>query len=212
MTAAHTPSLTLFISAAILLNLTPGPDMLYVATRSASQGLKAGILSAFGIFSGTLVHISFAVFGLSVILQRSAIAFRILKYAGAVYLVYLGIQALIKKDHGGLEKASIKKERYRKLYVQSILTNVLNPKVALFFLAFLPQFIDPAQGLVTMRILGLGLYFDVQGTLILMGLAFGISRLGQRFLQKSRALPRSRRLTGGILIALGIRLALLDKK
>ncbi|HUX84710.1 MAG TPA: LysE family translocator [Chitinophagaceae bacterium] len=209
---AHTPSITLFISAAILLNLTPGPDMLYVATRTASQGLKAGILSAFGIFSGTLVHISFAIFGLSIILQRSAAAFMTLKYAGAAYLIYLGIIALIKKDPSALDNGPAQKQRYRKVYLQSILTNVLNPKVALFFLAFLPQFIDPAQGHIPLHILGLGLYFDIQGTLILMGVAIGITRLGQGFLQKSRALPRSRKLTGGILIALGIRLALLDKK
>jgi threonine/homoserine/homoserine lactone efflux protein len=209
---AHTPSFSLFIAAAVVLNLTPGPDMLYVATRCASQGLRAGIISAFGIFTGCLVHISFAILGLSVILQKSATAFMIVKYVGAAYLIYLGLAALLTKDMHPAGPLPGKRESSRRLYVQSILTNVLNPKVALFFLAFLPQFIDPRQGHTTVHILALGLYFDIQGTLILLVVATLISKLGKRVFQHPKLIPVSRKLTGSILIALGIRLALLDNK
>lgn len=208
----HTPSLYLFILAALILNLTPGPDMIYVATRSASQGLKGGIISALGIFSGCLVHISFALFGISIILQRSATAFLFIKYLGAAYLVYLGIIALFQGKNSRELGSGLKKERLSRLYLQSVMTNVLNPKVALFFLAFLPQFVHPHPGRLAWEILGLGIYFDIQGTLILFGVAFLMSRIGKALLQRSRTIRNVQKLTGLILIGLGIRLALLDRK
>jgi threonine/homoserine/homoserine lactone efflux protein len=133
----------LFALAGLLLNLTPGNDMLYVASRSAGQGVRAGIISSLGIMTGCLVHLTFAAAGLSAILASSATAFSIIKYAGACYLVYLGIKAILSKKAAGLERAEkTVAASGRRIFWQGVLTNVLNPKVALFFLAFLPQFID----------------------------------------------------------------------
>ncbi|HVB02706.1 MAG TPA: LysE family translocator [Chitinophagaceae bacterium] len=206
------PSIPVFIFAALILNLSPGPDMIYVATRSASQGLRGGVISAAGIFSGCLVHITLAIFGLSIILQKSAMAFRMIKYGGAAYLIYLGVASIIRnKEIPGFTGVG-KNIKISRLYFQSVMTNVLNPKVAVFFLAFLPQFVHPEGGNIRMQILGLGLYFDIQGTLILLLLAVLTSRLGNKLLRNPRALRPVRRISGSILIALGIRLALLNNK
>ncbi|MGZ5190446.1 MAG: LysE family translocator, partial [Flavisolibacter sp.] len=130
-----------FALTGLLLNLTPGNDMIYVIARSSGQGIKAGVISALGIGAGCIVHILAAVIGLSAIIAQSAIAFDIIKYAGAAYLIYLGIKSLLSKK----KKLTINKLEeisYTKIFWQGVITNVLNPKVALFFLAFLPQFID----------------------------------------------------------------------
>src|SRR5687768_5391897 len=126
-----------------MLNITPGNDMLYVATRSTSQGVRAGIVSALGIAAGCFVHLLAAVIGLSAVIANSAIAFDIIKYSGAAYLVYLGIKAFISNQNKFSINEKIEKQSLSKLFWQGALTNVLNPKVALFFLAFLPQFIHP---------------------------------------------------------------------
>src|SRR5690349_20652289 len=142
-----------FALTALLLNLTPGNDMLYVAARSTSQGSKAGILSSLGIMAGCMVHIVGAMVGLSAIITRSAVAFDIIKYSGAGYLIYLGMRALINKKRSLKINTSIKKLSHKKVFWQGALTNVLNPKVALFFLAFLPQFINIKQGNTSFQIL-----------------------------------------------------------
>jgi threonine/homoserine/homoserine lactone efflux protein len=131
-----------FALAALLLNLTPGNDMLYVAARSASQGVKAGIISSLGIMMGCMVHITAAVIGLSAIIARSATAFDIIKYLGAAYLVYLGIRSMLSRKKVLEIKKAVKPLSYKKIFWQGVIPNVLNPKVALFFLAFLPQFIN----------------------------------------------------------------------
>jgi threonine/homoserine/homoserine lactone efflux protein len=162
----------LFATAALLLNLTPGNDMIYVMARSGSQGTRAGIISALGISAGCLVHLAAAVAGLSAILAESAFAFSLIKYAGAAYLVYLGIRAL--SDRSALRSQGLTKERssMKRIFWQGALTNLLNPKVALFFLAFLPQFIGTGTTQPASRILFMGIWFNMGGTLVNMTVAF----------------------------------------
>ena len=164
----HFQNLYLFFIASLLLNLTPGNDMLYVASRSISQGPKAGIISASGIFCGCFVHIMAAVFGLSIIIAKSAYLFSLIKFAGAGYLVYLGIRSLLSKpDIARVQGSAVKYNRW-KLFKQGVVTNALNPKVAIFFLSFLPQFVDPRSPYIKLELIMLGLWFAVQGTLVLM--------------------------------------------
>src|SRR4051812_41405106 len=141
-----------FALTGLLLNLTPGNDMLYVIARSSGQGMKAGIISAVGIGAGCIVHITAAVVGLSALIARSAVAFDMIKYAGALYLIYLGIKSVLKKKRS-FSITKVEQLSYRKIFWQGALTNVLNPKVALFFLAFLPQFINVNKDNASLQIL-----------------------------------------------------------
>src|SRR5215467_2050636 len=133
----------LFLTVSILINLSPGPDMIYTAARSLTQGIKAGVFSALGIFVGCLVHITAAVFGLSKIIEESVLLFSIIKYAGAAYLIYLGVRSLLKKNKNETGIKELPELNNLKIFTQGLITNILNPKVAIFFLSFLPQFIDP---------------------------------------------------------------------
>ena len=200
-----------FALTGLLLNLTPGNDMFYVIARSSGQGIKAGVISALCIGAGCIVHILAAVIGLSAIIAQSAIAFDIIKYAGATYLIYLGLKSLFSKK----KKFTINKLEeisYNKIFWQGAITNVLNPKVALFFLAFLPQFIDINSGNTNLQILFLGTWFNVVGTLvnILVALLFG--RLGAWLSSSPGFVQWQERITGVLLIALGIKVALSGKK
>jgi threonine/homoserine/homoserine lactone efflux protein len=200
-----------FALTGLLLNLTPGNDMIYVIARSSGQGIKAGVISALGIGGGCIVHILAAVIGLSAIIAQSAIAFDIIKYAGAAYLIYLGIKSLLsKKKKFAINK--LEEISYNKIFWQGVITNVLNPKVALFFLAFLPQFIDINSGNTTLQILFLGTWFNVVGTLvnILVALLFG--KLGAWLSSSPEFVQWQERITGVLLIALGIKVALSGKK
>jgi len=152
----------------LLLNLTPGTDMLYVASRSVSQGIRAGVVSSLGIFVGCFVHIFAAVLGLSIIIAKSAALFQAIKFAGAAYLIYLGVKALIAKPAINTENEQPANANYWKLFKQGIVTNALNPKVAIFFLSFLPQFIYPASPYFKVQLFTLGLWFAVQGTSVLI--------------------------------------------
>jgi threonine/homoserine/homoserine lactone efflux protein len=203
----------LFALASFLLNITPGNDMLYVASRSAAQGVRAGIVSSLGIMAGCLVHLAAAAAGLSVLLARSAMAFDIIKYIGAGYLVYLGVKALLSRkgvDFGRVDGAA--PASYRKLFLQGVLTNVLNPKVALFFLAFLPQFINVQGKHGTEAILLLGAWFDVGGTLVNVAVAVLFGRIGQWLKQHRRWLKVQEKITGLVLVALGVKVALTTKR
>ena len=147
-----------FLIAGILLNITPGADTIYIITRSISQGKKAGILSALGISSGALIHCIFVALGLSMLLSRSAMAFDIVNYLGVGYLFFLGYNRIITKSKRNFELDKFENNSsHNKLYISGILTNVLNPKVAMFFLAFIPQFVDPnyTQSSIPFLILGL---------------------------------------------------------
>jgi len=199
-------NLSLFVSAAIVLIVTPGPVVLYIITRSIHQGRKAGLVSVLGSELGNLCHVLAAALGLSAILLSSALAFDIIKYLGAAYLVYLGIRKLRSSDDPAQQ--TVKHEPPHRIFLQSLTVAVLNPKTALFFLAFLPQFVDTSKGNVTLQILFLGL--------ILVGMAaisdsvYAISAgTAGRWLQNSRRYLRFQRyLSGSAYIGLGITAAL----
>ncbi len=196
----------LFLSVSILVNLSPGPDMLYTAARSLSQGTKAGIFSALGVFSGCLFHICAAIFGLSKIIQESAILISIIKYAGAAYLIYLGLKSLFKKRITTGKIEALPAISYRKIFLQGTLTNVLNPKVAIFFLSFLPQFIDPKSAHLKEQIGFLGLWFAVQGTLVLIIVASLTGAFRNMLQQNKNFWNWQEKITGMILVGLGIKM------
>jgi threonine/homoserine/homoserine lactone efflux protein len=201
-----------FLLAGILLNLTPGTDTMYILARSLALGRKAGILSALGISTGAVVHTLAAACGLSVILANSATAFFLVKYSGACYLVYLGVRSfktetmLVVPQDTGEERVG-----YRGIYLSGVLTNILNPKVALFFLAFLPQFIvaDHKHSMVSFLILGIT--FITTGTIWCFCLAIFSSLITGRILKKKGCLSLLHKLSGGIFIGLGIKLAIGEK-
>ncbi|TMI93894.1 MAG: LysE family translocator [Bacteroidetes bacterium] len=200
-----------FLTVSILINLSPGPDMIYTAARSLSQGTRAGILSALGVFSGCLFHVTAATFGLSKIIEESVLLFSIIKYAGAAYLTYLGIQALLKSKRTKTEIVSVPAIKNRKIFFQGMLTNILNPKVAIFFLSFLPQFIDPHSSHVKEEIAFLGLWFDLQGTLVLV-LVATVTGFFSQVLQKNAAFwGWQNKITGLILLGLGVKMLLTRK-
>ena len=198
-------SLALFLAAGLALNLTPGPDMLYVAARGASEGRAAGIVSALGIGVGTLVHIALVAAGLAALLATVPVAYLALRLGGAAYLVYLGVRAL-RATPGSGGVATLEPAPLGVIFRQGVITNVLNPKVALFFLAFLPQFVDPSRGRPALQVIALGLLFDVSGTLVNLAVALGSSRVAAR-LRSGRSAHIVQRLTGAVFIALGVRLA-----
>ena len=200
-----------FMAAALALNLTPGPDMLYVTARSVSDGRAAGVLSAFGIATGTLVHIAALALGLAALLAAVPLAYDAVRIAGAVYLVVIGIQ-LIARPRTAALVANLPRSRLRVIFMQAVVTNVLNPKVALFFLAFLPQFVDRAAGPPVPQILLLGLLFNIQGTLVNVAVALLASR-GTNWLRASeRRITVLQRATGALFVALGARLAVAGNK
>jgi threonine/homoserine/homoserine lactone efflux protein len=201
----------LFMAAALALNLTPGPDMLYVTARSMSDGRAAGVLSAFGIAAGTLVHIAALALGLAALLAAVPLAYDAVRIAGAIYLLVIGIQ-LIARPRTAAEVAALRRSRLRVIFAQAVITNVLNPKVALFFLAFLPQFVDPKAGPPVPQILLLGLLFNVQGTAVNVAVALLASRGTHWLRAPERRVAVLQRMTGALFVALGARLAVAGTK
>jgi threonine/homoserine/homoserine lactone efflux protein len=200
------------MGAALALNLTPGPDMLYVVARSTSEGRRAGIVSALGIGAGTLVHITAVGLGLSGLLLAVPVAYDVVRWAGAAYLVWLGLRALLRRPASAgaaetVDAAPPAPAPLGAIFRQGVLTNVLNPKVALFFLAFLPQFTAPGRGGVAAQLVALGLLFDVQGTLVNLLVALAASRAGG-WLRRRATGPTLQRITGLVFIGLGARIAL----
>lgn len=204
-------NLYLFFIASLLLNITPGNDMLFVISRSISQGIKGGAYSALGIFLGCLVHIFGAVFGLSIIISKSAFLFDLIKFAGAGYLIYLGIKSLSAKAPVDNTPENVMQAAPMTLLKQGIITNVLNPKVAIFFLSFLPQFIDPAAGQVQWQLLILGLWFAVQGTFVLLLIASLVAKTSNFIKQNPTFWMLQEKITGLILVGLGVKLVLTSK-
>lgn len=190
--------------------ISPGADTMYILSRSIAQGKKAGIYSVLGIVTGTLCHIIFVAFGLSLIIARSAIAFDIIKYAGAVYLAYLGVKMLLSKPMGQLE-LDTKRINSHKIYISGILNNLLNPKAILFFLVFLPQFVQTSEAHNPVPFLVLGILIIVPGTIWCIMLAVFASKLADKIKKSNRVSLWLNRFTGGVFIALGLRLALLSK-
>lgn len=156
---------TIFLTAGILLNLAPGSDTIYILSRTVSQGKKAGVMSVFGIMTGALAHTLFAALGLSMILMQSAIVFHIIKWLGAGYLIYLGIQAIRSKNGDRVPIQPQRQLAYRRIYTQGFLTCLLNPKVALFYLSFLPQFISTNNPFGPLPFMLLGLVFITTATI-----------------------------------------------
>lgn len=208
----NTGNFLLFAFASLMLNITPGADMLYVATRSTSQGVKAGIVSALGIAAGCLVHLVAAVVGLSAIIAGSAVAFSTIKIAGAVYLFYLGYKSFFSRKNIFEIKEETANVSLASVFWQGVLTNVLNPKVALFFLAFLPQFIHPEKGNTASQIILLGTWFDFSGTVVNILVAWVFGTMGNWLSGKSWFIKWQNKVTGIILIALGIRVAISSRK
>ncbi|HKJ97961.1 MAG TPA: LysE family translocator [Desulfotignum sp.] len=198
-----------FVAAAIILNLTPGADTLYILTRSIAQGSRAGLMSVAGIMSGCVVHVLAAAFGLSLILSTSAVAFFLVKWAGALYLIFLGIKALTSSTPAF--EARVSRFTHKDLftiYKQGVITNVLNPKVALFFLSFLPQFIDPAHARGPLPFLLLGGTFLFTGTIWCLILTRTATRMTLTFRENARIGIWMQKLSGIIFIAFGLKLAL----
>jgi threonine/homoserine/homoserine lactone efflux protein len=198
-------TLLLFLTAALALNLTPGPDMLYVATRSSAEGRSAGIVSALGIAAGCLVHVGALALGLAGILAAVPTAYEVVRYLGGGYLVWLGIRMLTRPELPGTGP-ELEPARLRTIFRQGVVTNVLNPKVALFFLALLPQFVDPTRDAVP-QILALGLLFNTSGTLVNLGVALLASRATTWLRQGERGAALLRRAAGAVFLGLGLRLA-----
>lgn len=194
-----------FVLSSVLLNMTPGSDTIYVLTRGAVGGRKAGIVSALGISTGILIHTTLAAFGLSILLAQSVVAFNLLKIIGAAYLIIMGLRTILSKESlFAMDEKEKKPENLWKVYRQGVLTNVLNPKALLFFLALLPQFVDPQNTFGPLPFLLLGLTFFCTSTVWSLILAF-ISSFFSMLLQRSPlAHTIATKLSGCIYILLGL--------
>jgi threonine/homoserine/homoserine lactone efflux protein len=206
-------TLGLFVAAALALLLVPGPAVLYVVTRSVDQGRPAGLASVLGIGLGSLVHVAFAAVGLSALLASSAAAFGVVKWLGAAYLVWLGLQRLLVRSEEDAPVA-VAPERLSRVFLQGVVVNVLNPKTALFFLAFLPQFVDPALGTAWTQVVMLGAAFVAVGlcTDSLYALLGGTAGDWLRRKSKSARFRRGQRYaSGSVYVALGVATAISGK-
>ncbi len=198
-----------FVLAGIILNLTPGADTIYIITRSVSQGRKAGIYSVLGIGTGALFHTFFAAYGLSMILMKSAMVYNIVKYIGVAYLIYLGFKMMIDKSSMfENEKYTFENPDLFKIYRQGFITNLLNPKVALFYLSLMPQFIKPAYVDGPVPFIILGLTFITTGTIWCLFLAFSASLMTKVFRNNDKIGKAMQKISGGIFIALGLHILL----
>jgi threonine/homoserine/homoserine lactone efflux protein len=205
-----THDLWLFVLSGFLLNITPGPDTLYIVGRSSTQGWRAGAVAALGIGAGTLVHICAAALGLSAILAASATAFTAVKFIGAAYLLYVGISLIRSAGVSGSSPGAIvgRAASMRSIFAQGFLTNVLNPKVALFFLAFLPQFVAADAGSKPLAFLLLGAIFNFNGALWNLFVAWSTARLSSTLAPGVAFKRWFNRCVGSVFVFIGIRLAL----
>lgn len=205
-----THDLWLFVLSGFLLNITPGPDTLYIVGRGSTQGWRAGAVAALGIGAGTLVHICAAALGLSAILAASATAFTAVKFIGAAYLLYVGISLIRSAGASRPTPGTVaaRPASIRNIFAQGFLTNVLNPKVALFFLAFLPQFVAADAGSKPLAFLVLGAIFDFNGTLWNLFVAWSAAHLSSRLAPSAAFKLWFNRCVGSVFVFVGIRLAL----
>ena len=223
---AGTQHLWLFVVSGLLLNITPGPDSLFIMARSASQGWRAGVVACWGVGAGVFVHVGAAALGLSALLATSAMAFTVVKIVGAAYLVWIGlgllrqrraaavkpavVDAAVAGDAASASDAAVAPRAipYRQIFRQGFLTNVLNPKVALFFLAFVPQFIAPDAASKPLAFLLLGVIFDFNGMLWCLALALFTAFASHRLNVGAAVARWLNRAIGAMFVALGVRLAL----
>jgi threonine/homoserine/homoserine lactone efflux protein len=207
--------LWLFIISGLILNITPGPDTAYIVGRSAQFGWRGGAAAALGIAAGCLVHVLACAIGLSALLAASATAFTLVKWAGAAYLCYIGIGMLLMRESESAASSSAPEDRVTslsKVFWRGALTNVLNPKVALFFLAFLPQFVDASAPAKALAFLILGLIFVFNGTLWCLAVAAFSARAARRFQQSGPAIRWINRALGGMFVYLGARIAMFQAR
>jgi threonine/homoserine/homoserine lactone efflux protein len=204
-------SLGYFVVASLALIFTPGQDMIYVITRSLAQGRFAGVCSAIGVCLGILVHTALAAFGVGAILQASEGLFFALKLVGAVYLVYLGTRLLLTRYPSAFAGANAPPLSPLSLVWQGVLSNVTNPKIILFFFAFLPQFVDPASPHATGDLAFLGVLYAVMALPVKSGVALAAGSLSERVLRKPSTLAWMNRFSGAVLVGIGLRLAAADR-
>jgi threonine/homoserine/homoserine lactone efflux protein len=210
-----TDQLLLFVAAGLLLNLTPGPDVLYVVANALRAGTRAGVVAALGIATGCFVHIFAAALGVSALMAASATAFTLLKWAGAAYLVYVGLRMLRSRAPSAMDLEAGRADSMpagglKDIFFRGFWTNALNPKVALFFLAFVPQFIAPAVEHKALAFLLLGLLFNFNGLWVNIGWAVAAAWLAARAGAVQRSLHRLERVAGVLFIGFGLKLALTD--
>ena len=200
-------SFLLFLAGALVLLIIPGPAVFYILSRTVGHGRLAGVVSAAGIAVGTLVHVTAAILGLSSLLAASAKAFYAVKYLGAAYLIFLGARTLMRRDP---PEITVEEDGHslRRIFAEGVLVNLLNPKTALFFLAFLPQFVDPSRGHVPAQILFLGVTFAVFGLCSDSSWALLAGTLAGKLGNSVRWRRAQREISGGVLIALGLATAL----
>ena len=211
-------SLLLFVAAGLLLNLTPGPDVLYIVSNALRHGARAGIAAALGITAGCFVHIVAAAVGVSALLAASGMAFTVLKWLGATYLVYVGVRLLLVRGESAINleagyaysSGASGSFGYKTVLLRGFATNALNPKVALFFLAFVPQFIAPGVENKPLAFLLLGLLFNFNGLWVNIGWALAAAWLAQRAGLVQKSLQVLDRVAGALFIGFGIKLALTE--
>lgn len=204
-------NLFMFIGASFLLCLAPGPDNIYVLTQGMTRSKKAAIVTTFGLCSGLIIHTSAAAFGISVIFQTSEIAFDIVKYVGAGYLIYIAYQAFKYRNEPldlSVQNAS---SELKKLYVKGFIMNVLNPKVSIFFLAFLPQFVTPANGNIPLQMITLGLVFMVMTIVVFSSIGIAGNLLSAKLLERPSIVKIMNMLTSFVLGSLAVKLALSER-
>jgi len=200
-------NLGLYIVASLALILTPGQDMMYVMSRALAQGRLAGLYSAVGVIIGILVHTVLAALGVGAILAASEGLFLLLKLAGAAYLVYLGIRLLLTREAAMAAHANGRSFSAASLVWQGILSNVSNPKIIVFFFAFLPQFVQPKSAHPTLDLVFLGVLYAAMGLVVKAGVGLAAGSLSERILERPRAMAWINRASGTILVGLGLRLA-----
>lgn len=203
------PEIWLFLIAAMTLTLAPGPDNIYVLTRGIAQGRKAGLVSALGFSSGLIFHTMLAVLGFAALIKASPLAYSLLRYAGAGYLIYIGVRTL--RSHSAVQLSgsdTVPPMKLSRIYWQSVIANILNPKVTLFFIAFLPQFVNASAGHIPAQMLLLAAIFILQALAIFSVVALFSGMVGAFFQRRKSAATIMNRLAGTAFIGLGIRIAL----
>jgi threonine/homoserine/homoserine lactone efflux protein len=200
---------TLFLVAALASIAAPGPDIFYVLSRAISGGKRVGSISAIGIASGEVLHTLLAVLGLAALLKASTAAFLVVKYVGALYLVYLGVRVIRERNELAIQRLGLASDW--KVFRQGVLTNLFNPKAVLFYVTFLPQFVNPAHGHAQLQLIVLGLTFAVLDVIFLKALACSAGHVSSWLTRKPQNASRVRVGAGTLLVGLGVRLAFADR-
>jgi len=205
-------SFAVFMTASVIISITPGPDITYVFARGLAHGRTAGVISVAGIVSGLVIHTFLVAFGLAALVARSDLAFDLIRYLGAAYLLWMGVRLI--RSRGGLmsDSRAVSARRWWTWYLQGLVTNLLNPKILLFFLAFLPQFADPARGSVALQILVLGAILIGCGVVALMTVALASGAMGSLLARHPLWLRVQNAVTGSLMIALALFLVANDRR